>query len=271
VRLGFNNGRYLFAYQEPVPVEQLVQQVCDTKQGYTQYGGPSSQPLPPKAVLFVHTVLCSGLTTNPSLASLGLRPFGVSFLWAGWDKHYGFQLYQSDPSGTTLAAASTICGRPHGGLGRFYTVVVWWCGGYALFVLTCLLLYARTGNYGGWKATAIGANNQAATSLLKQDYSDEFTVQEALKLAVKVLSKTMDSTALSPDKRTRTSLWGNAAARTLERADRFALVPFSYPVEFSVLRKATAGHIEFHSLTEKEIADLLPTVDLSSVVTSEAS
>jgi hypothetical protein len=49
------------------------------------------------------------------------------------------------------------------------------------------------------------------------------------------------------------------------------LVPFSYPVEFSVLRKATAGHIEFHSLTEKEIADLLPTVDLSSVVTSEAS
>jgi 20S proteasome subunit alpha 3 len=79
----------------------------------------------------------------------------VSFLWAGWDKHYGFQLYQSDPSG----------------------------------------------NYGGWKATAIGANNQAATSLLKQDYSDEFNVQEALKLAVKVLSKTMDSTALSADKR----------------------------------------------------------------------
>merc|ERR1711879_447253 len=156
--------RYLFAYQEPVPVEQLVQQVCDTKQGYTQYGG--------------------------------LRPFGVSFLWAGWDKHYGFQLYQSDPSG----------------------------------------------NYGGWKATAIGANNQAATSLLKQDYSDEFSVQEALKLAVKVLSKTMDSTALSPDK-----------------------------LEFSVLRRAAAGHIEFHSLTEKEIADLLPTVDLSSVVTSEAS
>jgi len=156
--------RYLFAYQEPVPVEQLVQQVCDTKQGYTQYGG--------------------------------LRPFGVSFLWAGWDKHYGFQLYQSDPSG----------------------------------------------NYGGWKATAIGANNQAATSLLKQDYSDEFSVQEALKLAVKVLSKTMDSTALSPDK-----------------------------LEFSVLRRAAAGHIEFHSLTEKEIADLLPTVDLSSVVTSESS
>ena len=23
----------------------------------------------------------------------GLRPFGVSFLFAGWDKHFGFQLY----------------------------------------------------------------------------------------------------------------------------------------------------------------------------------
>merc|ERR1711879_587347 len=156
--------RYLFAYQEPVPVEQLVQQVCDTKQGYTQYGGMYICRLCrvrgwPEDYL--------GLTSSPPS---GLRPFGVSFLWAGWDKHYGFQLYQSDPSG----------------------------------------------NYGGWKATAIGANNQAATSLLKQDYSDEFSVQEALKLAVKVLSKTMDSTALSPDK-----------------------------LEFSVLRRAAAGHIEF--------------------------
>lgn len=36
--------------------------VCNYKQAYTQYGG--------------------------------LRPFGVAFLFAGWDKHYGFQLYQ---------------------------------------------------------------------------------------------------------------------------------------------------------------------------------
>ncbi|KAL1197517.1 Proteasome subunit alpha type-4 [Cardamine amara subsp. amara] len=61
------------------PIGQLVQSLCDTKQ-------------------FV-----------------GLRPFGVSFLFAGWDKNYGFQLYMSEPSG----------------------------------------------NYGGWKAAAIGANNQA--------------------------------------------------------------------------------------------------------------
>jgi 20S proteasome subunit alpha 3 len=81
----------------------------------------------------------------------GLRPFGVSFLIAGWDEHFGFQLFQSDPSG----------------------------------------------NYGGWKATAIGANNQAAQSILKQDYKDDINMVGSLKLAIKVLSKSMDSTTLS--------------------------------------------------------------------------
>lgn len=114
--------RYTFSYQEPMPVEQLVQSLCDTKQGYTQFGG--------------------------------LRPFGVSFLFAGWDKNYGFQLYMSDPSG----------------------------------------------NYGGWKAAAVGANNQAAQSMLKQDYKDDITREEAVQLALKVLSKTMDSTSLTSEK-----------------------------------------------------------------------
>ncbi|KAJ6797623.1 proteasome subunit alpha type-4 [Iris pallida] len=114
--------RYALAYQEPMPVEQLVQSLCDTKQGYTQFGG--------------------------------LRPFGVSFLFGGWDKKYGFQLYMSDPSG----------------------------------------------NYGGWKATAIGANNQAAQSMLKQEYKEEITREEAVDLAIKVLSKTMDSTSLTAEK-----------------------------------------------------------------------
>ena len=31
--------RYTFSYQEPMPLEQLVAQLCDLKQGYTQYGG----------------------------------------------------------------------------------------------------------------------------------------------------------------------------------------------------------------------------------------
>jgi 20S proteasome subunit alpha 3 len=114
--------RYTLAYQEPMPVEQLVHSLCDTKQGYTQFGG--------------------------------LRPFGVSFLFAGYDKNFGFQLYMSDPSG----------------------------------------------NYGGWKAGAIGANNQAAQSMLKQDYKDDMTREQAVQLALKVLSKTMDSTSLSAEK-----------------------------------------------------------------------
>lgn len=84
----------------------------------------------------------------------GLRPFGVSFLFGGWDAVHGFQLYQSDPSG----------------------------------------------NYGGWKAAAIGANAPAAQSVLKADYRDDLTLEEALRLAVKVLSKTMDATQLSADK-----------------------------------------------------------------------
>ncbi|CAH1755863.1 7955_t:CDS:2 [Entrophospora sp. SA101] len=111
--------QYLFVYDEDIPVEQLVQKLCDLKQGYTQYGG--------------------------------LRPFGVSFIYAGHDRNYGFQLYHSDPSG----------------------------------------------NYGGWKATCIGANNASAQSLLKQDYKDNITLKEAKELAAKVLSKTMDSTTLT--------------------------------------------------------------------------
>merc|ERR1711871_1839048 len=114
--------RHLFKYDEPMPVEQLIQQICDLKQGYTQFGG--------------------------------MRPFGVSFLFAGYDKHFGYQLYQSDPSG----------------------------------------------NYGGWKATAIGANHSSAQSILKQDYKEDLNLDGALQLAIKVLSKTMDSTQLTPDK-----------------------------------------------------------------------
>jgi 20S proteasome subunit alpha 3 len=74
--------RHRYTYSEDIPVEQLVVSMCNYKQSYTQHGG--------------------------------LRPFGVSFLYAGWDRYHGFQLYLSDPSG----------------------------------------------NYGGWKATAIGQNNQ---------------------------------------------------------------------------------------------------------------
>lgn len=114
--------RYLMTYNEDIPCEQLVRRLCDLKQGYTQHGG--------------------------------LRPFGVSFIYAGWDPKSEFQLYQSNPSG----------------------------------------------NYGGWKATSVGANNASAQSLLKQDYKEECDLKEACGMAVKVLSKTMDSTKLSSEK-----------------------------------------------------------------------
>ncbi|KAF4523043.1 hypothetical protein B566_EDAN012772 [Ephemera danica] len=115
--------RYLLNYGESIPCEQLVSWLCDIKQAYTQYGGK--------------------------------RPFGVSILYMGWDKHYGYQLYQSDPSG----------------------------------------------NYSGWKATCIGNNSAAAVSILKQEYKEgATTLQEAKRLAIKVLSKTLDMTKLSSEK-----------------------------------------------------------------------
>lgn len=41
----------------------------------------------------------------------GLRPFGVSILYTGWDKHYGYQLYQSDPSGNYSGWKATCIGN----------------------------------------------------------------------------------------------------------------------------------------------------------------
>lgn len=85
----------------------------------------------------------------------GLRPFGVSLLYAGYDPHYEFQLYHSDPSG----------------------------------------------NYSGWKATCIGANNGTAQSLLKQEYKDDIAMEDAISLVMRTMSKTMDSTTLGSEKR----------------------------------------------------------------------
>lgn len=58
-----------------------------------------------------------------------------------------------------------------------------------------------SGNYSGWKATCIGANHSSATSLLKQDYKDHLSLEDAKELCLKVMSKSMDSTKLSSDKR----------------------------------------------------------------------
>jgi 20S proteasome alpha/beta subunit len=52
----------------------------------TTHGGAASDA--------VHTTTLQGYTQYG-----GLRPFGVSLLYAGWDKIDKFQLYQSNPSG----------------------------------------------------------------------------------------------------------------------------------------------------------------------------
>jgi 20S proteasome subunit alpha 3 len=69
----------MYQYQEQMPVEQVVKSVCNYKQMYTQYGG--------------------------------LRPFGVAFVFAGWDRHFGFQIYQSDPSGHYSGWKATVIGN----------------------------------------------------------------------------------------------------------------------------------------------------------------
>ena len=48
---------------------------------------------------------------NECIISTGKRPFGVSILYMGWDKHYGYQLYQSDPSGNYGGWKATCIGN----------------------------------------------------------------------------------------------------------------------------------------------------------------
>ena len=62
-----------------------------------------------------------------------------------------------------------------------------------------LYLSDPSGNFGGWKATAAGGNHQAASNILKTDYQEDCTLEEAKKLILHVMAKTMD-TALSVDK-----------------------------------------------------------------------
>ena len=43
-----------------------------------------------------------------------------------------------------------------------------------------------SGNYGGWKARAIGGNHQAAQNILKQDFKEDISLDEAVRLVIKV-------------------------------------------------------------------------------------
>ena len=114
--------RHLYTYKQNIPVEQLVSQLCEEKHYYTQYGSN--------------------------------RPFGVSFMYGGYDKLRNYQLYNSDPSG----------------------------------------------NYSAWKAHATGMNNVNAITILKSDYDEDISLRNALKLAVKVVAKTIDTHDPKPEK-----------------------------------------------------------------------
>lgn len=61
--------RYTFGTN--IPLHQIVEELCDLKQAYTQSGG--------------------------------MRPFGNSFIFTGWDAVKGFQILCSDPSGNMSA------------------------------------------------------------------------------------------------------------------------------------------------------------------------
>ncbi len=66
------------SYDEPISIQSLVVNICDTMQMHTQYGG--------------------------------VRPFGVSLLVGGID-HDGPQLYTTDPSGSFWGWKATAIGK----------------------------------------------------------------------------------------------------------------------------------------------------------------
>jgi 20S proteasome subunit alpha 3 len=47
---------------------------------------------------------------------------------------------------------------------------------------------------------AVGQNNQAGKSILKTDFVENNSIEENLKLSVRILAKTLDSSAPTPDR-----------------------------------------------------------------------
>jgi 20S proteasome subunit alpha 3 len=57
----------------------------------------------------------------------------------------------------------------------------------------CLYATDPSGNYAGWKAHAVGANADAARSVLKEEWKEGMDAAGALALVAKVLIKSMDT------------------------------------------------------------------------------
>jgi proteasome alpha subunit len=106
-------------YDEPLDVEVVTKRICDIQQMYTQHAG--------------------------------VRPFGVSIIFAGVDKT-GTRVFGTHPSGT----------------------------------------------YRGYKATALGAGRETVLTVLKDDYREDMSIEEAIQLAVKCLVKALEARQLPP-------------------------------------------------------------------------
>jgi len=85
-----------------------------------------------------------------------------------------------------------------------------------------------SGNFSGWKAYAIGTNNNNAQQIMRQDWKEGLKTQEALELAAKVLTKTMDTAN-----------------------------PNSEKLEFGVVEKTESGQIRMRILTDAQVDKLM--------------
>ena len=106
-------------YDEPIDVEVVTKRICDIQQMYTQHAG--------------------------------VRPFGVSLIFAGVDKT-GNSVFGTHPSGT----------------------------------------------YRGYKATALGAGRETVLTILKDEYRENLSLEETVKLTVKCLVKALEARQLPP-------------------------------------------------------------------------
>ncbi|MCL1965802.1 MAG: archaeal proteasome endopeptidase complex subunit alpha [Candidatus Bathyarchaeota archaeon] len=106
-------------YDEPIDVEIVTKKICDIQQMYTQHAG--------------------------------VRPFGVSLIFAGVDKT-GSRVFGTHPSGT----------------------------------------------YRGYKATALGAGRETVLNILKEEYKDNMSLEDIIKLAANCLVKALETRQLPP-------------------------------------------------------------------------
>jgi len=106
-------------YDEPIDIEIVAKRIGDIKQLYTQHAG--------------------------------VRPFGVSIIFAGVDKT-GCKLFITDPSGS----------------------------------------------YRAYKGAAVGIGRETVEKILKEEYRDGLTLEEATKFAVKCLVKSLQARGEPP-------------------------------------------------------------------------